>query len=263
MKISLGNWTPYVISSVLFASTAFATPAEQKNGVETQPADKEELNHLSEAFGHFIGKNLESSGISFNVDLLIKGIRDGVAGKPAPMTEDTYFQTLTKYQEKAQGQQAEKNLKEANDFLAKNARNSTVIEIEKGKLQYQVLKPGQGALVEQDAVPQILFTGKLLDGTVFGSTDSNKEPLPIPLAQTIPGLQKGLAGMHEGEKRRLFIHPDLGYGTTGPLPPNSLLTFDVEVIKANSPDDTSLESVEDDDDFVEEDEAMDEDNVTW
>ena len=50
--------------------------------------------------------------------------------------------------------------------------------------------------------------------------------------------------MKEGEKRRLFLHPDLGYGTTGHLPPNSLLIFDVEVVKANQ----ELKASQDDED---------------
>jgi len=40
--------------------------------------------------------------------------------------------------------------------------------------------------------------------------------------------------MKEGEKRRLFVHPEVGYGTSGQLLPNSLLIFDIEVIKAKS-----------------------------
>jgi peptidylprolyl isomerase len=40
--------------------------------------------------------------------------------------------------------------------------------------------------------------------------------------------------MREGEKRTVFIHPELAYGTNGYLPPNSLLTFEVEIVKANS-----------------------------
>lgn len=65
----------------------------------------------------------------------------------------------------------------------------------------------------------------------------------ISLDETIPGFNKGLIGMKEGEKRTLFIHPDYGYGTSGYLPPNSLLTFEVELIKANSPKSVETDSL--------------------
>ena len=41
--------------------------------------------------------------------------------------------------------------------------------------------------------------------------------------------------MKEGEKRTIFIHPDYAYGTKGSLPPNSLLTFEIELIQTNAP----------------------------
>ena len=42
-----------------------------------------------------------------------------------------------------------------------------------------------------------------------------------------------MLGMKEGEKRKIFIHPEYAYGTKGSLPPNSLLTFEIEIVKAN------------------------------
>ena len=56
--------------------------------------------------------------------------------------------------------------------------------------------------------------------------------------------------MKEGEKRRLFVHPDFAYGTNGPLPPNSLLIFDIEVVKAQAPKDADLDDDLDDGDDV-------------
>ena len=61
---------------------------------------------------------------------------------------------------------------------------------------------------------------------------SNRSALPIK--QSIPGFAKGLVGMKEGEKRILYIHPELAYGLAGHLPPNSLLIFEVEIVKAHA-----------------------------
>ncbi len=128
------------------------------------------------------------------------------------------------------------NLKTANDFMTKNSQATGIVEIVPGKLQYSTIKEGTGAAVEAHSSPKIHYTGKYQDGTVFGTSEEMGGPITIPLDQTIPGFSKGIVGMKEGEKRRLYVHPDLGYGTTGQLPPNELLIFDIEVIKANSDD---------------------------
>lgn len=46
---------------------------------------------------------------------------------------------------------------------------------------------------------------------------------------------RGIAGMKEGEIRKVFVHPDLAYGTNGKLDPNLLIIFTVELVSANSP----------------------------
>ena len=63
----------------------------------------------------------------------------------------------------------------------------------------------------------------------------SKEEEKICLEEVIPGLRSGLVGMKEGEKRIVYIHPDFAYGTSGCLPPNALLTFEVELVQANAP----------------------------
>ena len=65
----------------------------------------------------------------------------------------------------------------------------------------------------------------------------------LSLDEIIPGLKAGLVGMKEGEKRIVYVHPEMGYGTNGYLPPNSLLTFEIEIVKANSPKPEKNESM--------------------
>jgi peptidylprolyl isomerase len=188
---------------------------------------------LSETFGHLIGRNLEAPGFSFDMESVIRGMRKAAAGEPAPMTEEEYERAVTQLQEKTFNELSEKNMKEANAFLNANAMNTGVIQLENGKLQYKVLKEGAGAQVVSNGAPQLHYTGKYLNGTVFGSSIGG-EPITLPLDQTIPGFSQGLVGMREGEKRILYIHPELGYGTSGHLQPNSLLVFEVELMKAET-----------------------------
>jgi peptidylprolyl isomerase len=196
--------------------------------------DQIDMKKLSEAFGNCIGRNLQSPGLSFDLESIIRGIREGAVGKPSPLTEKEYEEMMTAVQEKAFKEMSSNNLKAANEFMAKNKQASGIVEIIPDKLQYLSLKEGTGAVVEPHSSPKINYTGKYQDGTVFGTSEEMGGPITIPLDQTIPGFSKGILGMKEGEKRRLYVHPDLGYGTTGQLPPNELLIFDVEVVKANS-----------------------------
>src|SRR6185437_4121724 len=77
------------------------------------------------------------------------------------------------------------------------------------------------------------YTGKLANGTVF-DTSVGKTPFEFVLGagQVIPGWDQGVAGMKVGGKRILIIPPGLAYGPNdyGPIPGNSTLTFEVELL---------------------------------
>lgn len=263
------------MSALLVCSSVFAAPVDAqgaatqvkaKAAATTTPPTKEELSQISEAFGNFIGRNLKATGIEFDIDAIVKGIRDGSAGKPSPLSDAEYEQKMIGLQESAFKRVAETNLKAAEDFLSNNSKASGVKELEPGKLQILVVKEGTGPVVTDSSTPQINYTGKYIDGTVFGNSEDAGGPITIPLDQTIPGFSKGLLGMKEGEKRRIFVHPDLGYGTTGHLQPNSLLIFDVEVVKASAPLDKAARAGanfdDNDDDDLDEDADDDLDDAT-
>ena len=124
------------------------------------------------------------------------------------------------------------NLQQSEIFLDKNLLNSSVIEIEPG-LQYMVLESAQSNSPNPELSDTITadFHGTLIDGSVFWSSIEIGEPLTIQLSQLIPGCQKVISRMKEGDFWRVFIHPNLAYGEEGrsTIPPNSALTFDIEL----------------------------------
>jgi peptidylprolyl isomerase len=222
--------------------SSLQTPSQEDEEELTQ----EEILQISEAFGHFIGRNLKNPGVQFNVEKVITGMRAGADGKPSPMNDKEYEEKMFRLQKISIKKLSDENLKKATEFLSKNKSEPNVVEVEPGKLQYLILEAGNGPTVEAHGNPMINYTGKYLDGTVFGSSVEAGGPINIPLDHTIPGFGKGIQGMKEGEKRRLFIHPDLAYGTSGHLPPNSLLIFDIEVVKAEAPKSADAEEEEED-----------------
>jgi FKBP-type peptidyl-prolyl cis-trans isomerase len=130
----------------------------------------------------------------------------------------------------------EKNMLEGEIFLQSNLSQNGVIEVEPG-LQYQVLNNGDEGAIKPKPSDKITahFHGTLLDGTVFWSSVEMNDPLIIKPSQLIPGCQKILPLMKIGDKWKVFIHPDMAYGEEGrpTIPPNSVLTFDIELLAIN------------------------------
>ena len=132
----------------------------------------------------------------------------------------------------SQDDQSRINMAESEKFLAANLLNEGVIEIEPG-LQYQILKSTEdGKQPELESVIMADFHGTLIDGNVFWSSIEIGEPLTITLSQLIPGCQKAISKMREGDSWRVFIHPSLAYGEkrTPGIPPNSTIIFDIDLL---------------------------------
>ncbi|MDR3624012.1 MAG: FKBP-type peptidyl-prolyl cis-trans isomerase [Chlamydiales bacterium] len=218
----------------LCSSLAYCTePVEKPNENKEEPTLDAGL--VSEAFGFYMMQNLDNSGLHLDIARIIQGMNLYTDKKSAPLNEDVYESSILALQEQSLNQLADKNLQEAENFLKENAKAEGVVELIPGKLQYKIIQQGTGEEVKPHSTPTIHYTGRFADGTIFGSSLDTDEPINLPLDQTIPGFSSGLVGMKEKEIRTLFIHPDLGYGTSGQLPPNKLLIFDVEIVSATPP----------------------------
>jgi FKBP-type peptidyl-prolyl cis-trans isomerase len=76
------------------------------------------------------------------------------------------------------------------------------------------------------------YSGSLIDGSVFDSSDRAGKPLDIALNQVIPGWTEGLQKIGKGGQIMLFVPPQLGYGDDGRpgIPPGSVLVFKVDLL---------------------------------
>jgi FKBP-type peptidyl-prolyl cis-trans isomerase len=95
------------------------------------------------------------------------------------------------------------------------------------------LKEGDGVMPESGDQVTVHYTGKLIDGTVFDSSEERGEPATFGVTQVIPGWVEALQMMKAGSKWRLYIPSQLAYGPNGAgniIGPNSTLIFDVELI---------------------------------
>lgn len=97
---------------------------------------------------------------------------------------------------------------------------------------------GTGEAVKTGDTVTVHYTGKLTNGEKFDSSLDRNQPFSFTVGggEVIKGWDEGLVGMKVGGKRTLTIPPEKGYGARaqGPIPANSTLIFDIELLKIGS-----------------------------
>nr|WP_218580992.1 MULTISPECIES: FKBP-type peptidyl-prolyl cis-trans isomerase [Pseudomonas] len=109
------------------------------------------------------------------------------------------------------------------------------------ELQIIDLVEGDGKAAVKGALITTQYTGWLADGSEFDSSWSRGKPFQcvIGTGRVIKGWDQGLMGMRVGGKRKLLVPAHLGYGerSVGSIPPNSDLTFEIELVEVLTRDD--------------------------
>jgi FKBP-type peptidyl-prolyl cis-trans isomerase len=198
---------------------------------ETTPKEDGEIEKMSEALGHLLGEKLQKIDLNIDIQKIIKGMQESKIGNPSPLSKKECFDIIKKIKQKNFEKKQEENLIAANNFLKENAKDKKIFVLVEKELQYQVLKKGSGKKVQKENTPLIRLKGYFLDKTIFCM---NKKIL-ASFDELIPGLQKSIVGMKEKEIRKIFIHPNLGYKNLLSNP-NSLLIFEVEILKVDKKD---------------------------
>lgn len=191
------------------------------------------ISLVSEAFGHVIYENFECLNVKFDLKKIVQGIEDAAAGRESPLAKKDCIDAIYSEQEKNFKILSKENLQQAEEFLISNAKEKEVVSLERGKVQYRVISPGKGPKIKPHSSPLVRVSVKTIDGKDLWEPDLEE---PLSLDETIEGLQVGLLGMKEGEKRILYIHPALSFKMKEYLFlfPNTLLMFEIEILKVTS-----------------------------
>lgn len=117
-------------------------------------------------------------------------------------------------------------------FLDELSENEGVKALAEGIL-YEVIAEGSGKQAQPSSVVSVYYKGSLISGKVFDDNTSQGYPDAFRLTDLIIGWQIAIAQMKEGDKWRIYIPSEAGYGKRGThgIPGFSTLIFEIELVK--------------------------------
>ena len=222
-------------AAIAQAKTKPAVTAKPKTATAVPAYLKTSLDSFSYALGVNIANNLKLQQIDkVNAVAMQKAMAD-VFGKKATALNDQQCNaviqgTLQSSSSKRSG--AEKAKGQA--FLAANKKRPGVVTLPSG-LQYEVITKGDPAA----AMPALQdtfvahYAGTLITGEEFESSYKRGEPITYPVTQVVKGWTEALQLMHIGDKWKLYIPSELGYGDRGSgaaIPGGATLIFEIELM---------------------------------
>ena len=223
------KWMSPLLVGIMFTQVH----AEDKHVFRSQ------MDKINYGIGVEVVRNFKNQGMEVDLELVIKGMKDGLAGKNE-IPEKEFRKMMTAFQTELRQKQATNkklsgidNKKKSETFLAENKTKDGVVTLPSG-LQYKIIKPAEGRKPTDSDTIECNYRGTLIDGTEFDSSYEAGQPATFKLSQgLIMGWKEALKLMPVGSKWQLFIPPSLAYGERGTgrsIGPNQVLIFEIELI---------------------------------
>ncbi|MDR0952908.1 MAG: FKBP-type peptidyl-prolyl cis-trans isomerase [Elusimicrobiota bacterium] len=224
-----------ILATICFAlhGNALAQNTAPKTKAPAASANVNDAKTLY-SLGYLLGDNLKSQLVLESEDdfkAISQGMRDSLLNRKSQTDLETYKPLISKkYQEDAVALTAQRKL--AQDNFLKEAKKGKNIKTLPSGVVVQTIKKGSGKTPKESSRVKVQYEGSLPDGTIFDSSIKRGSPAQFALNGVISCWREGLQEMKEGGKAKLYCPPDTAYGDAqaGPIPPGSLLVFDVELL---------------------------------
>ncbi|QCY15361.1 FKBP-type peptidyl-prolyl cis-trans isomerase [Pseudomonas sp. MPC6] len=210
------------LSLCVFFSTAQAAEKSTEN----------DARDLAYSLGASLGERLRQEVPDLQLQALVEGLQQAYQGKPLALKDEQIEQILAEHEaqvaERPAIAQSEVALEKEQRFLAEEKARPGVRELADG-IMLTELAPGTGAKAGPNGKVQVLYIGRLPDGSVF---DQNSQPQWFSLDSVISGWRTALQHMPVGAKWRLVIPSAQAYGADGAgdlIAPFTPLVFEVEL----------------------------------
>ncbi|MCX6144292.1 MAG: FKBP-type peptidyl-prolyl cis-trans isomerase [Ignavibacteriales bacterium] len=177
-----------ITTLVFFLLLPIALFTQQKETLQTMKGK------VSYSIGIDIGRNMKRQLIEVDLDLLMRGIKDGLGDGKAALSDSVMQQTMAAWQKEMIAKMNEKNKKEGEVFLAENKKKAGVVTLPSG-LQYKILKDGTGKSPKATDTVVTNYRGTLINGKEFDSSYKRNQPATFPCNQVIAGWTEALQKM--------------------------------------------------------------------
>jgi FKBP-type peptidyl-prolyl cis-trans isomerase FklB len=225
-----------VAAAVLGVAMSVVNAANEPVPVTSLSTDTDKLSY---SIGADLGKNFKTQGIEVNPTALAKGMQDSMGNGAMMLTEQQMKDVMSNFQKELMSKRtaefnkkADENKVKGEAFMAENKSKPGVVALPSG-LQYKVVTAGTGPKPAKTDTVTVEYTGTLLNGTVFDSTDKAGKPATFQVSQVIPGWTEALQLMPSGSTWEVFVPANLAYGPRsmgGPIGPNETLVFKIHLI---------------------------------
>lgn len=205
---------------------------------ETKAVTQEDIaerNKMLYSMGFLLGDNLKRQLILDNEDdykALSQGMRDSLLNKTSQTDVEKYKpMIMQKYKDDAR-RISEKRAAAQQEYLESFKKEKGVKTLDNGAM-IKLSRAGKGKAPKADSVVKVHYTGTLLDGTKFDSSRDRGEAFKTRLTDVVPCWTKAVQQMKPGAQAKVVCPSDTAYGNrpVGPIPANSVLLFDIELLE--------------------------------
>jgi FKBP-type peptidyl-prolyl cis-trans isomerase len=223
--------TPGAAAGTAAAPSPSAAPSP-RDAAAIDALFKDTKSKVSYCIGVQMGTSLRNQPVEVDPKTLAEGIQEAFEGKTAKVTVDEARMVINAYLREKMKELSEKNLKDGAAFLEENKKKDGV-KVTASGLQYKVVKEGTGPKPKATDTVLVHYRGTLIDGKEFDSSHKRGQPAELGVSQVIPGWTEALQQMGVGAKWNIFVPGKMAYGErpAGPIPPNSTLLFEIELIE--------------------------------
>ena len=220
------------------------TSTEPAAAAETVPAALEPKvteTEIMETFGWFMTARLGIAELKFTdaqvaaflrgVELASKGLETPHDLKAVGPVMDGF---ISERQNAALERSRQTNLISGAQFFSAIKKRPGIMSTKSG-LCYEILQKSKGPMPTIADTVMINYTGMLLNGQVFDSSEQQGGSVILPLASVMPGWAEGIQKIGQGGKIKLYIPNNLAFGneSSGEIPPGSSLIFEIELLDIN------------------------------